>query len=116
MSTLNDISNEQELRIVHDTQCGLVSVHHYDAYQNNDFTIHISTEDFTTMLKWYMYQKEKDENREAIQWSEEAQEFADRLVDEVVRIPLEDVLATATAAAKQVNQGKEDVVKDFVKE
>lgn len=83
MSSLNDISNDRELGLVHDTKYGLVSVTQFDEYQNKDFTIDISTEDFVTMLKWYFYQKEKDDNLGAIQWCEEEQELADRIIAEM---------------------------------
>ena len=83
MSSLNDINNERELKIEHNTDFGLISVAHFDEYQNNDFTLHVSTEDFATMLKWYFYQKEKNENYEAIQWNEEEQAIADKLYDDM---------------------------------
>lgn len=92
MSSLKDISNERELRIVHDTEYGLISVKHFDAYQNEDFTIHIKTEDFVKMLEWYFYQKEKDENYETIQWNEDEQFLADRLVSDYLENKSVDIL------------------------
>ena len=50
MSSLKDITNERALEIVHNTEYGLVSISHFDAYQNRDFRIHIKTEDFVVLL------------------------------------------------------------------
>lgn len=98
MSSLNDISNARELKLVHDTQQGVVSVTQFDEYQNTDFTIDISTEDFVTMLKWYLYQKEKSNNLGAIHWSEEEQELADELWEDTKNSKtVDELVASATA-------------------
>lgn len=82
MSSLNDISNERELGLVHDTQEGKVYVTQFDEYQNVDFTLDITTEDFVTMLKWYLYQKEKSDNLGPIQWAENEQALIDKIIAE----------------------------------
>lgn len=98
MSSLNDISNARELKLVHDTQQGVVSVTQFDEYQNADFTIDIATEDFVTMLKWYLYQKEKSDNLGAIHWSEKEQTIADELwADTKNSKTVDELVASATA-------------------
>lgn len=98
MSSLNDISNDRELNIVHDTNQGIVSVTQFDEYQNVDFTIDISTQDFVTMLKWYFYQKEKSDTLGAIQWSEEEQAFVDKVFDETKNSKTVDELVADSQA------------------
>ncbi len=116
MSTLNDISNERELKLVHDTKSGIVSVTQFDAYQNVDFTIDITTEDFVTMLKWYFYQKEKRDNLGPIQWSEEEQAHIDKIVDELKDSDsVDSLIANARnkyneAIKKTVGSGKADEI------
>ena len=76
MSLLNRFGDGAQLKIEHDTQYGFVSVSHPGHMSAapeltvNPCTINITTEDFLTMLKWYTWQKEKEENSRAIQWVE----------------------------------------------
>ena len=76
MSLLDKFGDGTQLKIEHDTKYGLVCIthpgHRSAAPELNvdATTLNISTEDFVTMLKWYVYQKEKEENYYAIKWSE----------------------------------------------
>ena len=73
---LDRFNGSRQLQIEHDMKYGLISIHcpgHMSAAPELSVapaTINISSEDFATMLKWYMYQKSKEENREAILWNE----------------------------------------------
>ncbi len=75
MSLLDRFGDGKQLRIEHNTQYGLVSISHPGHLSAapelcvDPCTLNITTEDFVTMLKWYTWQKEKDENECAIQWS-----------------------------------------------
>ena len=76
MDALDRVSDGSQLKIEHNTQYGLVCIthpgHRSAAPELNvdPATVNISIEDFVTMLKWYTYQKEKEENYHAIKWSE----------------------------------------------
>lgn len=74
---MNRFDGRQQLQITHDMKYGLICVHapgHMSAAPElcvSPATINISAEDFATMLRWYMHQKSKEENYEAIRWSED---------------------------------------------
>ena len=76
MSLLDKFGDGTQLKIEHDTEYGLVCITHPGHRSAapelcvDATTLNISTEDFVTMLKWYVYQKEKEENYHAINWSE----------------------------------------------
>lgn len=75
MGLVDRFGDGRQLKIERDINYGLVSVTHPGRLCAapelcvNPCTINITTEDFVTMLKWYVHQKEKEENYHAIQWS-----------------------------------------------
>ena len=114
---LEDISDAVKLKLDHLPDYGLVCVTMPSTNGYSGFTINMSTEDFVTMLKWYCFQKGKDENYHAIQWSEEEQEFADSLVEKVrEEKSVDNLLEYATRRARIINPNGKIAPLDYERE
>lgn len=74
MSYMDRFGDGEQLKIEHDTQYGFICVSHPGHRSAapelclSPCTLNITVEDFVTMLKWYVEQKDKDENADAIKW------------------------------------------------
>lgn len=77
---MDRFNGSHQLQIKHDMKYRLISIHcpgRISAAPElciSPATINVSVEDFATMLRWYMYQKSKEENYEAIHWNEDDEE------------------------------------------